>query len=159
MARYMYVCAYGLSLKNRPSCAQINAMNQLETYFKALADVNRLRIVNLLLHGELCGCDIQYVLDTPQTNVSRHLTYLKHAGLVKDRRDGYRIFYRLSYGSGPNVAALFEFLRQSFARDNSLQEDTSRLKRAIQAGSCTMNKWRPYSAVSQRAAREAGGPQ
>jgi ArsR family transcriptional regulator len=62
-------------------------VQELEGYFKALADVNRLRIVNLLFYGELCGCDIQVVLETSQPNASRHLTYLKHAGLVRDRRD------------------------------------------------------------------------
>ncbi|HXJ87560.1 MAG TPA: ArsR family transcriptional regulator [Candidatus Binatia bacterium] len=38
----------------------------------ALADVTRLRVLNLLLHGELCGCDIRYVLEMSQPNVSRH---------------------------------------------------------------------------------------
>ena len=42
----------------------------LEVFFKGLADVSRLRILSLLLHGELCGCDIQYVLDASQSNVS-----------------------------------------------------------------------------------------
>ena len=49
-------------------------MNEVERYFKGLADNNRLRIINLLMHGELCGCDIQYVLEASQPNVSRHLT-------------------------------------------------------------------------------------
>ena len=71
-------------------------MRELEQYFKALADTNRLRILNLLLHGELCVCDIQFVLETSQPHASRHLAYLKNSGLVVDRRDGYRIYYRLS---------------------------------------------------------------
>jgi DNA-binding transcriptional ArsR family regulator len=69
---------------------------KLEQYFRGLADVTRLRMLNLLLHGELCGCDIQYVLEMSQPNVSRHLTYLKNCGLVLDRRDGPCIFYRLA---------------------------------------------------------------
>ena len=56
-------------------------MKELEQYCKGMADRNRLRILNLLLHGELCGCDIQYVLDTSQPNISRHLQYLKNSGL------------------------------------------------------------------------------
>jgi len=71
-------------------------MQELEGYFKGLADRNRMRIINLLLHGELCVCDIQRILDTSQPNVSRHLNYLKHSGLVLDRREGFRVFYRLS---------------------------------------------------------------
>jgi ArsR family transcriptional regulator len=57
-------------------------MKELEQYFKALGDNNRLRIINLLLHGELCVCDIQYVLENSQPNVSRHLSYLKNSGMV-----------------------------------------------------------------------------
>ena len=71
-------------------------MKELEQYFKAFGDNNRLRIINLLLHGELCVCDIQYVLENSQPNVSRHLAYLKNSGMVLDRRDGFRIFYRLT---------------------------------------------------------------
>ena len=67
-------------------------MKELEQYFKALADANRLRILNLLLHGELCVCDIQFVLEAAQPTVSRHLAYLKNSGLVLDRRDGLRVF-------------------------------------------------------------------
>ena len=63
-------------------------MKELEQYFKALGDNNRLRIINLLLHGELCVCDIQFVLENSQPNVSRHLSYLKNSGMVLDRRDG-----------------------------------------------------------------------
>ncbi len=63
----------------------------LDQYFRGLADATRVRILNLLLHGELCVCDIQRVLDSPQPNVSRHLTYLKNSGLVLDRREGFRV--------------------------------------------------------------------
>ena len=61
---------------------------ELEQCFKGLADQSRLRILNLLLQGELCVCDIRYVLEASQPNVSRHLTYLKSSGLVADRREG-----------------------------------------------------------------------
>lgn len=71
-------------------------MKEVVGYFKGLADRNRLRIIGLLMHGELCGCDIQYVLEISQPNVSRHLTYLKNSGLVNDRRAGYRVFYALA---------------------------------------------------------------
>ena len=70
-------------------------MKELEQTFKALADATRLRTLNLLLHGELCVCDIQFVLDSPQPNVSRHLTYLKNAGLVEHLREGSRSYYSL----------------------------------------------------------------
>src|ERR1700676_1715205 len=105
-------------------------MKELERYFKALADTNRLRILNLLLHGELCVCDIQYVLQVSQPNVSRHLAYLKNSGMVLDRRDGYRIFYRLSDPNRETKKLFYDFLRQAFQNEAQLKDDTRRLKEA-----------------------------
>ncbi len=122
----------------------------LEHSFKGLADTNRLRMINLLLHGELCGCDIQYVLALPQPNVSRHLSYLKHCGLVLDRRDGFRIFYRLADPRSERKRCLFEFLRQALRKEELFQQDIRRLKQAIAAGSCTRSAWRPFSALTAR---------
>ena len=122
-------------------------MKELEQYFKALADTNRLRILNLLLHGELCVCDIQYVLEATQPNVSRHLSYLKNSGLVLDRRDGYRIFYRLADPKHGTKKRLFEFLQDAYKNEPQLQADKKRLREAIEAGSCTLGEWKPYSAV------------
>jgi ArsR family transcriptional regulator, arsenate/arsenite/antimonite-responsive transcriptional repressor len=122
-------------------------MKELEQYFKALGDTNRLRILNLLLHGELCVCDIQYVLEATQPNVSRHLSYLKNSGLVLDRRDGYRIFYRLADPKQGKKKRLFEFLQDAYKNEEQLQADKKRLKEAIEAGSCTLSEWKPYSAV------------
>lgn len=122
-------------------------MKELEQYFKALGDANRLRILNLLLHGELCVCDIQFVLEASQPNVSRHLAYLKNSGLVLDRRDGLRIFYRLAEPKQGAKKKLFEFLQDAYKSEEQLLDDTRRLKDAIQEGSCTVSEWRPYSAV------------
>jgi len=122
-------------------------MKELEQYFKALGDANRLRILNLLLHGELCVCDIQFVLEASQPNVSRHLAYLKNSGLVLDRRDGLRIFYRLAEPKQGAKKKLFEFLQDAYKGEEQLQDDTRRLKDAIQEGSCTVSEWKPYSAV------------
>lgn len=122
-------------------------MMELEQCFKALADATRLRILNLLLHGELCVCDIQHVLDAPQPNVSRHLSYLKHAGLVLDRRDGYRIFYRLAEAKAGTKSRLYRFLKEIYTHEKRLEADTKRLKSIIEAGSCTVSEWKPYSAV------------
>ncbi|MBZ5513398.1 MAG: metalloregulator ArsR/SmtB family transcription factor [Acidobacteriia bacterium] len=113
-------------------------MEELEGYFKALADISRLRIINLLLHGELCGCDIQRVLDAPQPNVSRHLTYLKHAGLVRDRREGFRVYYRLPEPPSGHLRELFQFLRGAFERERTLCDDLLSLQRAIKDGACTI---------------------
>jgi len=131
-------------------------MRELEQYFKALSDVNRLRILNLLLHGELCVCDIQHVLESSQPNVSRHLAYLKNSGLVLDRRDGLRIFYRLSEPKHGTKKRLFEFLQDAYKNEEQLQEDIARLKEAIKEGSCTVSEWKPYSAIGSARPSQAG---
>ncbi len=123
-------------------------MNELTDYFKGLADSNRLRILNLLLHGELCGCDIQYVMGTSQPNVSRHLNYLKNCGLVTDRRVGYRVFYSLAADKHDLLKPLFRVLRSAFNNEEIFQKDTRRLKKAVESGSCTVDQWRPYSGLT-----------
>ena len=110
---------------------------ELEQYFKALADITRLRILNLLLQGdELCVCDMQYVLNISQPNVSRHLAYLKNSSLVLDRRNGSRTFYRLSDPDHKIKKALYGFLHQAFQNETELQDDIRQLQEAISSGSC-----------------------
>ena len=132
-------------------------MEDLTSYFKGLADPNRVRILNLLLHGELCGCDIQYIMGTSQPNVSRHLTYLKNCGLVTDRRDGYRVFYSLGDHKQGLRAALFEFLGKAFKNEETLRKDARKLKQAITTGSCTVNEWRVYPAVTRARSTATSG--
>jgi ArsR family transcriptional regulator, arsenate/arsenite/antimonite-responsive transcriptional repressor len=115
-------------------------MNELERYSKGIADLNRLRILNLLLRGELCGCDIQYVLETSQPNVSRHLQYLKNSGLVQDRREGYRVFYRIADARKGTRKSLFAFLQLAFKNEDPFRGDLKRLKEAVAQGSCTLSE-------------------
>lgn len=126
-------------------------MTELERSLKGLADVTRLRIVNLLCWGELCGCDIQRVLEASQSNVSRHLTYLKHAGLVLDRRDGFRVFYRLAPAESETRKNLLQFLAAAFRRNESFRGDLQRLKEAIKDGACRMvpvkARRQPFAAI------------
>jgi ArsR family transcriptional regulator len=112
-------------------------MENLERLFKGLADKNRLRIINLLMHGELCGCDIQY------------LTYLKHAGLVLDRRDGYRIFYRLADHKQGTIRLLFDFLQPTLKADGGFHQDAVRLKLAVRDGACTLSEFQPYARLTK----------
>jgi ArsR family transcriptional regulator len=71
-------------------------MSELTTIFKALSDETRLRIIKLLEQGELCVCDITAALDVVQPKVSFHLSTLKEAGLIKDRKQGKWIHYSLN---------------------------------------------------------------
>jgi ArsR family transcriptional regulator len=64
--------------------------------FRAFADETRFRILHLLVKGELCVCDIMAVLHAPQPKISRHLSYLKRAGLVTARSEGSWRHYSLA---------------------------------------------------------------
>ncbi|HII92985.1 MAG TPA: winged helix-turn-helix transcriptional regulator [Methanosarcina sp.] len=75
--------------------------------FKALADTNRLKIIKLLKEGELCVCELTAVLTTSQSTVSHHLSVLKNAGLIKERKEGKWSYFRLSDG------AVIEILNQA----------------------------------------------
>ena len=119
-------------------------MPTIEDYFKGLADTTRLRIMNLLLKGELCGCDIQYVIGASQSNVSRHLNYLKNCGLVADRRAGFRVYYRLVEDRKPEHKHLLRYLQSAF-KDNLFVSDARRLRHAIKNGACSISEIKPVS--------------
>ena len=68
----------------------------LENAYKALADTTRLRILSLLVGGEVCVCEIHDALRLPQPTVSRHLAYLRRAGFVTARRQGTWMHYRIA---------------------------------------------------------------
>ncbi len=70
-------------------------MKTLLNALKALSDETRLRIVNLLYEKELCVCDIMEALKISQTKASRHLTCLKNAGLVSDRKHAQWVYYSI----------------------------------------------------------------
>lgn len=126
-------------MKHSKKVWDLEHSGMLEAFFKGLADISRLRILNLLTYGELCGCDIQYVLEATQSNVSRHLTYLKNSGLVLDRRAGYRVYYRLTTKISPDHKLLFEYLQHAFRREKLFAADLKALKTAIKEGACMIS--------------------
>jgi ArsR family transcriptional regulator len=102
---------------------------QVETLFKALADGTRLRILGLLLTGEVCVCHIHETLKIPQPKASRHLAYLRRSGLVEARRDGLWIHYQLATASDPVVAAIGEAVRHALTHMEVVHRDAERLQR------------------------------
>lgn len=88
--------------------APTTAIDKLEDVFKALADKTRLRILALLGAGEVCVCNIHDTLGLPQPTVSRHLAYLRRAGLVDVRRDGVWMHYKVSESLEPVVRGVVE---------------------------------------------------
>ena len=87
----------------------------IELLFKALADPTRLRLIHLLGDEEVCVCSCVERLKTSQPKVSRHLAYLRRAGLVTTRRDGKWIYYRLINPSDPCASKILREVRQWLA--------------------------------------------
>ncbi len=100
----------------------------LATVFRALSDRTRLRILNLLQAGELCVCDLVDVLDVPQPTASRHLAYLRKAGLVLARKEGLWHYYRLSPCTSEFHEKLLECLGACVMVDSELTLDRHKLQ-------------------------------
>jgi len=96
--------------------------------FKALGDETRLRILCLLLEGELRACDIMSVLQLPQSTVSRHLAFLKNAGWVHDRRCGVGVYYSIVDDGNELRKGLLDILRESVSALLRLSSDREHLK-------------------------------
>ena len=86
------------------------ALNRYDLVFRAVSDVTRLRILHLLRGGELCVCDLVSVLGVPQPTASRHLAYLRKAGLVIARKDGLWSYYELAPARNAFQAKLLDCL-------------------------------------------------
>lgn len=123
-------------------------MQRLDNYFRGLAEASRLRIVNLLLQRELCVCDIQRILNLTQPSASRHLSYLKHAGLVADRRDGLRVFYRLTEEESPILQNLCDFLRGALRGEEPFESDVKQLQDSVARGACAIPPSDPVNETS-----------
>lgn len=104
-------------------------LNHMEALFKALADDTRLRILGLLLVGEICVCDIHETLKISQPKASRHLAYLRRTGLVETRREGLWIHYRLGTPSDPVLAAISDAVRHALTHIDTVNRDAVRLQR------------------------------
>ncbi len=113
-------------------------IRKLDIILKATADPTRLRLLNLLRLGNICVCDLQAVLQISQSNVSRHLAVLRHAGLVMDSRKGARIVNTLLPPSTPQVEALRDFLDRCCPLDPVMQADIDRLRKALVEGKCRL---------------------
>lgn len=104
-------------------------LGQIEGLFKALADATRLRILRLLMAGEVCVCDIHETLRVPQAKASRHLAYLRRAGLVTTRREGLWIYYSLAKSADPIIATIADATTHVLGHVESLQKDAERLEK------------------------------
>ena len=104
-------------------------MKEMTQIFKALSDETRLRIMSLLVNDkELCVCDIMEALHLPQSKASRHLSYLRNAGLVDDRRHGVWIYYRINRERLEHASIGFDLLSAMFFGLDQTTKDQLSLK-------------------------------
>ena len=121
-------------------------LSEMEGLFKALADATRLRILGLLLTGEVCVCHIHESLKIPQPKASRHLAYLRRTGLVETRRAGLWVHYRMATLTDPVLGAIGDAVRHALTHVDLVRKDAERLTRrngccmpapgALSASSC-----------------------
>ena len=98
-----------------------------ELFFRALADSTRLRIINLIGDQEVCVCFFVEILKTNQPKISRHLAYLRRAGIVAARREGIWMHYRIATPGNENAAKVLTDVREWLANDAGMQQDRKRL--------------------------------
>lgn len=104
-------------------------LSDMERLFKALGDATRLRILGLLLTGEVCVCHIHESLKISQPKASRHLAYLRRAGLVATRRDGLWVHYRMAALPSPVLAAIGDAVRHALTHLDAVHRDAVRLQK------------------------------
>ena len=130
-------------------------IRDLSRVLRALADPTRLRILALLATGEVCVCHVHESLRIPQPKASRHLAYLRRAGLVTTRRQGLWVYYRLADGAEPALDAVRSAATHALGHAEAAGRDVARLRsrtgRVVRV---------PAKAPAVRccARRRAGGP-
>ena len=99
----------------------------IEFLFKALADRTRLRLISLIGDSEVCVCFFVAILKVSQPKISRHLAYLRRAGIVASRREGKWMHYRLAEPPDEHAARIFREVRASLAEHPEFQRDREKL--------------------------------
>ena len=103
---------------------------QLDLFFQALADHTRLRLLNLMAGQEICVCYFVEVLDQPQPKISRHLAYLRRAGIVTARREGKWMHYRIATPPHAGAARVLRETLLLLSQEKAMQVDRERLNKA-----------------------------
>lgn len=97
--------------------------------FAALADVTRLRLLNLIAGREVCVCHLVDVLGQSQPKISRHLAYLRRAGVVAARREGKWMHYRMEEPKNAAMAAVMATTLEGLKKDDAMKTDREKLKK------------------------------
>ena len=107
----------------------------IEILFKALADRTRLRLISLIGDSEVCVCFFVAILKVSQPKISRHLAYMRRAGIVTARRQGKWMHYRLSEPPDEHAARILREVRATLTEHPELQRDRERLEQVCCAPS------------------------
>jgi ArsR family transcriptional regulator, arsenate/arsenite/antimonite-responsive transcriptional repressor len=107
--------------------SRANRKFDLEKFFAALSDRNRFLLIHLIGEDEVCVCFFVAILKMPQPRVSRHLAYLRRAGIVAARREGKWMHYRIAPPSDEHAACILQEVREHLAADREMQQDRARL--------------------------------
>ncbi len=104
--------------------------NDLALLFQSLGDPTRLRLLNLLKAQEICVCYLVETLGLPQPKISRHLAYLRRAGIVAARRQGKWMHYRMVFPAHSGAAGILRQTLTALNQDAAMQGDRTRLAQA-----------------------------
>ena len=107
-----------------PCCSKSLSLAGL---FAALADTTRLRLLNLMAGREVCVCHFVEILGQSQSKISRHLAYLRNAGIVAARREGKWMHYSICPPADPSATALLAAVLHSLNNDEQMRADRARL--------------------------------
>ena len=103
------------------------AQFELARFFQALGDPTRLRLLNLMGDREICVCYFVEILDSPQPKISRHLAYLRNAGIVAARREGKWMHYRIVMPPHRGAAQVLKQTLDTLREEKAMQADSSKL--------------------------------
>jgi ArsR family transcriptional regulator len=118
---------------------------EMERLFRALADSTRLRIVGLLLTGEIGVGHIHESLRIGQPKASRHLAYLRRTGLVDARREGLSVYYRLAVSSDPVLRIIQQAVAHALPHADAVRKDAERLQKQTGRSLPVVGEWRVQS--------------
>src|SRR5271165_4040956 len=109
----------------------------VERFFQALGDNTRLRLLNLMGDKEICVCYFVEILGQPQPKISRHLAYLRNAGIVTARRDGKWMHYRIVMPPNEGAAQVLRQTLHWLMEEKIRQGDRAKLSKAC----CALEKY------------------
>lgn len=110
-----------------PSSDVMKTTENLVELFNALADPTRLRLLNLMREGEVCVCFFVEILKEGQPKISRHLAYLRNAGIVEARREGKWMHYRIVEPKQEAARRILAEVMEVIATDTEMRRDRERL--------------------------------